>query len=316
MVARVSVVIPVFQNRNTIESVVKGVSDALSLHSNLIRCDFVLVNDGSTDGSWDVMEQLQRQDPARITLINLTRTFGQIPALLAGYSHAEGDCVVSMAADLQDPPEVVWPLVDAWLGGQKLVVASRAARNDGWMNNTIAKLGWALLRRYAVPNIPEGGFDFFLMDREICNYYVQDPEQNIFLQGRLLFYGAAPVLVPYERKRRHEGKSQTTMATKVKLFIDGFVAYSFLPLRILSLMGILLFFVAVVLSCVIAWYVLVKGSNVEGWASLVILILFLFGMQFLAIGVIGEYLWRAIEQVRRRPHYLIKSILPRQNSPA
>lgn len=314
MVARVSVVIPVFQNQNTIETVVSEVSVAMSPHSNVIKYDFVLVNDGSTDGSWEAMERLQRQNPSRITLINLTRNFGQIPALLAGYSHTEGDCVVSMAADLQDPPEVVWPLVDAWLGGQKLVVASRATRDDGWMDNTIANLGWALLRRYAVPNIPEGGFDFFLMDREICNYFVRDPEQNIFPQGRLLFYGAAPFLVPYERKRRQEGKSQTTIATKVKFFIDGFVAYSFLPLRILSLAGILLFISAIVLSCVIAWYVLVQGSNVEGWASMVILILFLFGMQFLAIGVIGEYLWRAIEQVRRRPHYFIKSVLPSQDS--
>jgi len=300
----------VFQNEGSIGAVVDGVSDALDRHADAVSYAFVLVNDGSTDGSWDVMQELQRKRPSRITLIDLTRNFGQMSALLAGYNDAQGDCVVSMAADLQDPPEVVWQLIDAWLAGHKLVVASRTSRDDGRLSDWSARFAWALLRRYAIPNLPEGGFDFFLMDREIRNYFVREPEQDIHLQGRLLFYGTLPFLVPYERKRRPEGESQTTLAQKAKFFIDGFVAHSFLPLRFISLVGVGLFVAAVIVSCVIVWYVLVKGSAVEGWASLVILILFLFGMQFLAIGVIGEYLWRGIRQVRRRPQYIVKNVLP------
>lgn len=308
MVRHVSIVIPIFQNEGTIGAVVEGVSATLDRHADAVRYGFVLVNDGSTDRSWAVMQELQLKHPTRITLVDLTRNFGQMSALLAGYSHAQGDCVVSMAADLQDPPEDVWKLVEAWLGGWKLVVASRANRDDSWVGDLIAKLGWSLLRRFAIPNLPEGSFDFFLMDRDIHRYFLNETDHHILLQGRLLFYGEKPFQVTSERRRRPEGKSQHRLATKLKFFIDGFVAHSYLPLRIISLAGILLFFGAIAVSLAIVWYVLVYGKKVEGWSSLFILVLMLSGLQFLAIGVIGEYLWRGIEQVRGRPQFIVRTV--------
>ena len=304
----VTIVIPVYQNEDTITTTCKELCSVLDPHSDEVGYDFVLVNDGSTDHSWEIMQRLQQEHPDRFTLISFTRNFGQMSALLAGYTHARGDCIVSISADLQDPPGLIWQMFCAWREGHKLVVANRVARNDGWAKSKISEICWAILRRYAVPGIPKGGFDFFLMDGQLCQYFVRDPEQHIFLQGRLLFYGFKPFVIPYERRKRTSGKSQTSFGRKVKYFIDGFAAYSFLPLRIMSALGILLFLAALVVSGIIAWYVIVYGSRVEGWASLMIVILFLSGMQMLAMGVIGEYLWRNMEETRRRPHYVIKSI--------
>jgi dolichol-phosphate mannosyltransferase len=176
----------------------------------------------------------------------------------------------------------------------------------------ISRISWTILRRHAVPKIPKGGFDFFLMDKELCQYFVRDPEQHIFLQGRLLFYGFDPFIIPYERRKRFAGKSQTSIGRKVKYFVDGFAAYSFLPLRIMSVAGILLFLSALVASGLVAWYVLMYGSPVQGWASLMVIILFLSGIQMLSLGVIGEYLWRNLEEARKRPHYVIEQILERK----
>jgi len=311
MVAKVSVVIPIFQNEDVIAQTCSAVSSVLDPHSEELSYNLILVNDGSTDQSWQVLQRLQEEKPEQITLINFTRNFGQLSAMLAGYAHADGDCVVSISADLQDPPELIWEMFKAWGKGEKLVVANREKRNDGIISDSISSLCWGLFRRYAVANIPRGGFDFFLMDRELCNYYINDPEQHIFLQGRLLFYVNKPFIIPYERRKRLYGKSQTKFMQKIKYFIDGFVAYSFLPLRIVTIIGILLFLSAIVGSCSIAWFVLIHGSRVEGWASLMIVLLLLSGVQMLSLGIIGEYLWRNIEETRKRPHYIIKNVIKR-----
>lgn len=310
IVAKVSIVIPVFQNESVIAKTFDTVSAVLDPHSDELSYNFVLVNDGSTDQSWQALQRLQEEKPEQITLINFTRNFGQLPALLAGYAHADGDCVVSISADLQDPPELIWDMVCAWKRGEKLVVANRIARNDGIIQDTISNICWGVFRRYVFQDIPKGGFDFFLMDREIKDYYVRDPEQNIFIQGRLLFYGYKPFVIPYERMKRISGKSQTNLGRKLKYFIDAFAAYSFLPLRLMSAIGIILFLIAIISSVAITWRVFFYGSPVEGWASLMIVLLLLSGVQMLSLGIIGEYLWRNIEETRKRPHYIVDKFIP------
>jgi dolichol-phosphate mannosyltransferase len=303
---KITVVIPVYQNAGSIELTCKKVSDALNGLAESLSYDFVLVNDGSSDGSWEVLKRLKNSRPDAFTIINFSRNFGQISALLAGYREATGDCLISMAADMQDPPELVTEMAKAWMLGNKLVVASRETRNDGLINDTISNLSWSVIRRFALKNLPSGGFDYFLMDREIINYYIDNPEQHIFLQGRLLYCVDAPYVIPYERQKRVIGKSQTTLAKKIKYLIDGFTGYSFAPLRFVSLLGISVFCVAILASLYIIWYVLTYGTKVEGWASLMVVILFLSGIQLLALGIIGEYLWRSVEESRKRPHYIIK----------
>lgn len=303
---KVTVVIPVYHNVGSIEQTCKLVSEALDGLAGSLSYDFVLVNDGSRDGSWEALKRLKEARPDAFTIINLAKNFGQISALLAGYREATGDGLISMAADLQDPPELVAEMAKAWMLGNKLVIASRETRNDGLINNFISKLAWSVIQRFALKNLPSGGFDYFLMDREIINYYIDSPEQHIFLQGRLLYCVDAPFVIPYERQKRVIGRSQTTLARKIKYLIDGFTGYSFAPLRFVSLLGISVFFVAVIASIYIIWHVIAHGTKVEGWASLMVVVLFLSGLQLLSLGVIGEYLWRGVEESRKRPHYIIK----------
>ena len=196
MLPKLSVVIPVYQNEGSIAETCAALSALLDQHAQELSYEFVLVNDGSSDRSWDVMCRLHHEHPKHITLVNFTRNFGQVAALLAGYRHAEGDCIASISADLQEPPALVWDMYRAWRNGNKLVVGSRTARDDGFVSDLVSNLGWSLLRRHVVPNVPKGGFDVFLMDRELRDFYVKDPEQNIFYQGRLLYYGVKPFVVP------------------------------------------------------------------------------------------------------------------------
>lgn len=305
---KVTVVIPVYHNAGSIELTCRKVSDALDGLGDSLVYDFVLVNDGSQDGSWEAMKRLKSARPDVFTLINFSRNFGQISALLAGYRAATGDCLISMAADMQDPPELVADLAKAWMLGNKLVVASRETRDDGLISDSISSVAWWVIRRFALKNLPRGGFDYFLMDREIINYYIENPEQHIFMQGRLLYCVDAPYVIPYERQRRVIGRSQTTLAKKIKYLIDGFTGYSFAPLRFVSLLGISVFFLAILASAYITWHVLAHGTEVEGWASLMVVVLFLSGLQLLALGIIGEYLWRGVEESRKRPHYIIKEM--------
>jgi len=306
----ISIVVPVFDNVQTLAKTCSAVATVLDGHATEAAYELVCVNDGSRDDSWKELCRLQAEAPSgRFRLVNFTRNFGQLAALLAGYRHARGDCIVSISADLQDPAELIWQMVEAWRQGHKLVVAARARRNDGFIYDTIAGLCWRIFRRIAVPRIPKGGFDFFLMDRMLRDFYVQDPEQNLFLQGRLLFYGTEPYVIAYERRARPDGRSRTSLARNLKYFIDGIAGYSYLPVRLMSLAGLVLFILSLLAGIIIAWYVLRYGSRVEGWASLMIVVLGLQGLQMLFIGIIGEYLWRTLEETRRRPHYIVDRVV-------
>jgi dolichol-phosphate mannosyltransferase len=271
----------------------------------------VFVEDGSADSTWQVLLALREKYPRHVSLVKLVRNFGQIAALLAGYRAATGDCCASISADLQDPPELIWEMFVAWRAGHQLVAAARSERNDGLMQDFMAAASWRLLRRFAVRNVPKGGFDYFLMDRSVLEQYVTDPEQHIFMQGRLLYFVREPHVIHYQRARRVIGRSRTSFMRRVKYFIDGFTAYSFMPLRLMSAVGLLISLFAFLGVIAIVVGTFAYGTKVEGWASISVLILFLSGIQLISLGVIGEYLWRAVEEVRRRPHYLVERFLPR-----
>ena len=307
IIFKVSIVIPVFQNRETIVILCDEIINAFkSPDIPVVNLQFILVDDGSTDNSWHEMKKLVSESSGvEYLLIRFTRNFGQMSALLAGYNHSDGDCVISMAADFQDPPEVTPLLFKAWLDGGELVIASRASRNDGFITNLVSKISWGLLRRHAIPQLPTGGFDYFLMDQKLKNDFIKDPEQNIFLQGRLLFYGYRITVINYIRKKRLTGNSQSNFGKRIKYFIDGFIAHSFIPLRLVSIFGLVMFFISFIATILIFWNVLFHGVVVQGWASTMIVILLLNGIQMLSIGILGEYIWRGVEEARKRPHYII-----------
>jgi polyisoprenyl-phosphate glycosyltransferase len=311
MKKRISIVIPVFQNELNIAPTYQALKSELD-KADLFEFEIVFVNDGSTDNSWQELLKVYNADPERITLINLLRNFGQVPALLAGFANATGDCVIAMSADLQDPPSVVLEMIDEWNRGHKLVVATRESRRDGSLNKFMSHVFYRLMRKFAIPNMPVGGYDFFLIDRSIVGLLLQMDERNLFLQGQILWMGHSPKLIMYERRKRELGKSQWSLSRKIKYFIDGFVAYSFFPIRLVSAVGIAMFFLGIILSVIIAIQTVVFGTKSVGWSSIMVAMLMLNGLQMMMIGVIGEYLWRNFDETRKRPLYLIENILTRE----
>lgn len=304
---RISIVIPVYQNELNISPTYEALTSELR---KAARFDFeiVFVNDGSTDNSWEELLKVHRADPQRVTLVNLLRNFGQVPALLAGFANASGDCVVAMSADLQDPPSVVLEMAEEWDRGHKLVVATRESRRDGLANKLSSKMFYRMMRKFALPNMPLGGYDFFLIDRSIVELLLKMDERNRFLQGQILWLGHRPKLIKYERRKRELGKSQWSLSRKIKYFIDGFVAYSFFPIRLVSVAGILVFFIGLILSAIIAIQTILFGTRAVGWSSLMVALLTLNGLQMMMIGIMGEYLWRNFDETRKRPLYLIEHV--------
>ena len=310
---RVSIVIPVYQNGLNIAPTYAALSAELA-RAGSFDYEIVFVNDGSTDNSWQELLKVYDADPERVTLINLLRNFGQVPAMLAGFANATGDCVVAMSADLQDPPAIVLEMLAEWQRGHKLVVATREARNDGFVNKLTSKMFYRMMRKFALPNMPLGGYDFFLIDRSIVELLLRMDERNRFLQGQILWLGHNPKFILYERRKRELGKSQWSLSRKIKYFIDGFVAYSFFPIRMVSVIGIAMFFVGLILSAIIAVQTIVFGTQAVGWSSLMVALLTLNGLQMMMIGVMGEYLWRNFDETRKRPLYLIEHVSKRKET--
>jgi glycosyltransferase involved in cell wall biosynthesis len=303
-----SVVLPVYNNEATISDIFEEIRDVCqSLNNESDFYEIVMVNDGSSDRSWEVMTELNLRYGVNCKIINLTRNFGQLNALLAGFTFASGKAIVSMSADGQDPPHLIKDFVQKWDDGELLVVAQRVSRRDGFLKDRISKVGWELLRHFAVPNIPVGGFDYFLMDRELCDYYVKGAEQSLFMQGRLLFYGVSPCVLPYARESRREGRSQTSFARRIQYFIDGFTSYSLFPLRCITFLGIVALCVALFLVMIITVAYFILDSKVEGWASLFVLNLLIGGVQLFSLGVVGEYISRVNHQTTKRPHFVVKN---------
>jgi glycosyltransferase involved in cell wall biosynthesis len=269
----------------------------------------VFIDDGSGDRSYEVLLRLRAGAPERVRVVKLTRNFGQVAAILAGLREAAGDACVVMSADLQDPPELIVDMVRRWReGGHKIVLATRSARSDGRFAAWASRAFYRLMRRFAIPNMPEGGFDFFLLDRQVVDLMNRTEEKNTFLQGQILWTGFVPDVIPYQRRRREIGISRWTLSRKIKYFLDGFVTYTVAPIRMITVVGL----VVSVLSFAYAFLILVLKLlwriPVQGWAPLMITILGLAGVQLVMLGIIGEYLWRNYHETRKRPLFVVETV--------
>lgn len=306
----VSLVIPVYYNAENIPVTWCAVSEALAELPSEIDWEVVFVDDGSGDGSYERLLEVHRTTPRRVRIVKLTRNFGQVAAILAGFRHAVGDCCVVMSADLQDPPELIVEMVDCWKKGErKIVLATRESREDGWLARIGSRTFYKLMRRYAIPNMPDGGFDFFLVDRAVVDIINRADEKNSFLQGQVLWTGYEPVLISYARRRREIGRSRWTLSRKLKYLADGFVSYTETPVRLITLSGLVVSMLSFGYAFLILVLKLFWGLAVQGWAPLMITVLMLGGIQMVMLGVIGEYLWRNSHESRRRPNFVIESMI-------
>lgn len=304
-----SVVIPVYFNADNIPATWAALRDALSALPPDLDWEVVFVDDGSGDRSYEALLAVHAAAPERVRIVKLTRNFGQVPAILAGFHAAQGDACAVMSADLQDPPELIAEMVRHWRAGSKIVLATRSARQDGAFAAWASRVFYRLMRRFAVPNMPEGGFDFFLLDRQVVDLMNQIEERNTFLQGQILWTGFVPAVLPYQRRRRDIGRSRWTLSKKMKYFADGFVTYTVAPIRLITALGLSVSGLSFAYALLIFVLKLLWAIPIEGWAPLMICILGLSGVQLVMLGIIGEYLWRNYHETRRLPNFVVESVV-------
>lgn len=300
-----SIVVPVFNERDNLRrfhAAVTGVMQGLS------GCDweFVFVDDGSRDGSFAIIEELAEIDP-RVTALRFPRNFGSHVAIAAGIDDCRGDAAVIMAADLQDPPPLIAEFVTRWRDGFDVVWGARTGRDDGRLRAWAMGRFYTLVRRFALPTYPKGGTgSFCLITRRVIDAFRQCTERNRLTFGLIAWAGFRETQVSYHRPRREAGVSSWTTARMLKAAIDTFVSFSFLPIRAISYFGL---FVSL-LSFVFGFYVLLNklifGTRVDGWTSVILTVLVLGGVQLVMTGVLGEYLWRILDETRRRPLYIVE----------
>ena len=302
--SRVSVIIPFL---NEAENIPNLFARLAAVGEKLPDADLeiVFVDDGSTDGSDQIVRDLPTTGPS-IQLVRLSRNFGSHAALAAGVAHATGDLLTFMSADLQDPPEILLALLAKSREGHEIVWGQRLSRKDPWSTRAFAWVYYSLLRRYALPNMPLGGVDLCLFDRRVVEGLgdLQEKNSNIFCL--LMWSGFSQAFVPYERGARTAGESKWTMSKRIKLFTDSFVAFSFLPIRAISLLGGLVSLFGLGWASLVIARTILIGSPVEGWPALLSAVLILSGVQLLALSVLSEYLWRSLDVARNRPLYVVR----------
>ncbi len=313
--ALISVIVPVFCNAPTLSGLdlrLRKLAESLSPHN----VEFIYVDDGSTDASFPTLVQLAEQDK-RVRVVRLTRNFGSNVAILAGMNYATGDCVGFIAADLQDPPETFAEMVKKWEEGAKVVLAVRRnRRGDPWATRFWARIFNWLFSRLVFPGISAEGVGFFLVDRRVADILIRCEEKNTHLIGLVLWTGFRPVYVEYDRVAREGGKSKWTLGKRLKYAIDSFAAFSYLPVRLASFLGILLAGMGTVYAVVVILLRILHSISVQGWTTLMIVLLLGFGIQLTMLGVIGEYLWRTLDAARHRPPFVVDTVFPPLECPS
>jgi dolichol-phosphate mannosyltransferase len=302
--ARISFVIPVYRNRGSIRSTYAQIVAMLGASYPDFDYQFVFVDDGSDDGSLEEILEIRRDD-IRVEALSLSRNFGQVPAIVAGLRKARGDVVVVMSADLQDPVELIADMVHEWQAGSQVVVCHRIAREDSYIAALTSRIFYNLIR-LSVPNMPSGGFDYILLDRQPCEVLAQLRDRTRFFQGDVLWLGFRTKFIPYERRSRTIGRSQWTLSKKVKYFIDGLLNTSYLPIRFMSLFGIITALLGFAYALVVVYVRLTEQQPYIGYAPVIIVNLIVGGVIMVMLGVIGEYIWRIYDEARARPLYVVK----------
>lgn len=272
-----------------------------------VEWEWVVVDDHSQDATFAVMSRLAERD-ARVRGVRFARNFGAHTALTCGLHRARGECVAALAADLQDPPEVIPELFTQWKAGVQVVWAARQRR----AGETATTIGFSRLYYWVMRNVvgmkemAATGADFFLLDRVVVDAFASFNESNASILALLTWMGFRQATVGYDKEARLHGHSGWTLKKKLKLAVDSVTSFSYVPIRFMSYLG----FVVGIAGFLYAGVVVVnflRGNPIEGWSSLIIVVLLVGGVQMVMMGVLGEYLWRALDESRRRPRYLIEA---------
>ena len=282
--SKLSIVVPVYWNSDTLMLLYEDMKEKI-LHK-LEDYEIVFVDDGSGDNSWEIMNRIREMDQ-KVKLVKLSRNFGEHAAILAGLSNCTGDCAVTKQADL------------------KVVLAVRSDRDEGAVQKFFANLYYTLMRKLVIKDMPKGGFDCYLLDRQVIQVLLMLDEKNSALTLQVLWVGFQSDKVYFHRKAREIGESRWTLSKKVKLVMDSMMSFSYFPVRFMSGLGVSFAVIAVIWAIVLVIERLRGIEDVAGWTSMMVLMLFGFGVIMVMLGLLGEYIWRALDASRNRPPFLV-----------
>lgn len=303
--SKISIVVPVYYNSDTLELLYEDMKKKIL--GEIGDYEIVFVDDGSKDNSWEIMNSIREKDD-NVKCVKLSRNFGEHAALLAGLSACTGDCAVTKQADLQEDSSIILEMYESWKRGNKVVLAIRKERKENKVKVFFANMYYALVRKFVNKSMPSGGCDCYLIDRKVIEVLERLDEKNSSLTLQVMWVGFKTDMIYFVRQDREVGKSRWTLSKKIKLVADSILSFSYAPLRMMMGLGVIFDVAAlVVLICVLVEKFTV-GTPVQGWASIMCVLLFGFGMIMLMIGIIGEYIWRALDASRNRPPYIIDEI--------
>jgi dolichol-phosphate mannosyltransferase len=304
---KVSVVVPVYYNEGSLPLLFQELCAVEEkLQPRGLELELILVDDGSGDGSYRELLKIKEQRPAT-RVVKLSRNFGAVHASKTGLQFVTGDCFLVLAADLQDPPELILDMVERWQAGSKFVICVRRKREDPRLTRLFARVYYRLLRCAVVKDYPDGGYDLALMDRALLPH-MQASSKNINPNVFAFWLGFKPDCIEYERRKRVHGRSRWTFTKKVKFFLDTLLGFSMVPLRAISVIGLLVALLSAGFGVFVVTNAVLGRYEVPGFATLAALICFLLGLLICMLGVIGEYLWRIFDEINKRPEAVIDEI--------
>lgn len=300
---RIAVVVPVYGNELSLRSLYERILK--STQDQNVELTIQFVNDRSPDNSQAVLEDLAREDP-RVRVLLLSKNHGSFVAIVAGLNEVKDrDAVIIMAADLQDPPEAIPEMLEAWRQGKPVVLCVRRRRKDSLLTKAFSYLFHEVFRKIAMPEMPAGGFDFCLIDRRVTHVLTGSAEKNTSLVGMIIWAGFDRAYISYDRAKRLHGKSKWSFRRKVRYALNSIISFSSFPLKLIGMMGVILGLVCLA-GAVYALVINLTGIvDVPGWTSLMFIILLLGAFQLIGLGILGEYFWNNLEQTRKRPLFIV-----------
>ena len=311
-----SIVIPVYNEGKGVQVALDATVSVMS--SQLPQLDFevIFVDDGSRDDSFAHLSSLCARFPY-VRVIRLASNCGSHMAIRAGLEHSHGDAACFLACDLQEPPSLIPPMLDALETPVQIVWAVRRTRRDSWQSRMFAKGFYGLARLVVSKNLPPTGASMFLLGSDALKAVRLYGERNLTLEGLFATMGFRQAFVGYDREMRRFGRSKWTLAKRLKLFADFFVGYSYTPIRLMSYLGMGLAVLGFLYALLVVFNRIFLSTPIEGWTSLMVVVLVIGGVQMTMMGVVGEYVWRTLDEARARPRYIIDTVLqtPRPREP-
>lgn len=300
--SKISIVIPVYYSSDTLMDLYEDMKNKIL--GKLGDYELVFVDDGSGDNSWEIMNQIRELDE-NVKLVKLSRNFGEHAALLAGLSVCTGDCAVTKQADLQEDSLLILDMYESWKKGNKVVLAVRRSRDENPVKIFFANMYYALVRKFVNKQMPVGGCDCYLIDRKVIEVLERLDEKNSSLTLQVLWAGFQTDMVYFDRKDREKGQSRWTFSKKYKLVVDSLISFSYVPIRFMIAVGTIFNIIALVLFVSVLVEYFQFGTPIAGWPSLMCVTLCSSGLILMMLGILGEYLWRALDAARTRPPFII-----------